>query len=227
MRRNASSVVPLHKELILLTTELLHAKCNRSFVGRHTARIKRKNAGLDDFGVEKKVRLKVFSLLVQTEEDAILQKSVEVTRRLNRAAAGPVEFDTQPVERRDSGALVYDGNMPELHPAVAADVDEDGRLRLLTTIEDELAGIGVEYRLATKPNLGLQNQPVESAVLGRAALHEAIAAFPRVRSAVQGARAPPTAAAIDTDNGILSDADDDAIEAAVAAAEAGHIAQAE
>ena len=216
-------LVPLAKELRLLKTKLLHVECNRGFVERHTARIKRENAGLDDFGVEKKV----FSLLVQTEEDAILQKSVEVTRRLNRAAAGAVAFDTQPVELRDAGALVYDGYMAELHPDVAADVDEEGRPRLLTTIKEELAGIGVEYRLAIKLNLGLQNKPVESAVRARAALQEAVAAFPRVRSAVQGARAPPAAAAIDTDNGTLSDADDDAIEAAVAAAEAGHIAQAE
>ena len=216
-------LVPLAKELRLLKTKLLHAEYNRGFVERHTARIKRENTGHDDFGVEKKV----FSLLVQTEEDAILQKSVEVTRRLNRAAAGAVAFDTQPVELRDAGALVYDGYMAELHPDVAADVDEDGRLRSLTTIEEELKGLGVEYRLAIKPNLTQQNQPVDSAVRARAALQEAIAAFPRVRSAVQGARAPPAAAAIDAGDGALSDADDDAIDAAVAAAEAGRVAQAE
>ena len=39
--------------------------------------------------------------------------------------------------------------------------------------------------------------------------------------------APPAAAAIDTDDIALGDTDDDAIEAAVAAAEAGHVAQAE
>ena len=66
-----------------------------------------------------------------------------------------------------------------------------------------------------------------SAVRARAALQEAVAAFPCVRSAAQGALAPPAAAAIDTDDIALGDTDDDAIEAAVAAAEAGHVAQAE
>ena len=216
-------LLPLAKELRLLKTKLLHAECNRGFVERHTARFKHENAGREAHEVEKKV----FSLLVQTEEDAILQKSVEVTRRLNRAAAGAAAFDAQPVEQRDAGALAYDGHMPKLHPAVAADVDEDGRPRLLTTIEEELAGIGVEYRLAIKPNFGLQNQPVESAVRARAALQAAVAAFPCVRSAVQGARAPPVAAAIDPGDGALSDLDDDAVEAAVAAAEAGRVGHAE
>jgi hypothetical protein len=202
-------LLPLAKELRLLKTKLLHAECNRAFVELHTARFERENPGLNNFGVGKKV----FSLLVQTEENKILQRCVEVTRRLNRAAMGDEAFMAQPIELRDSGALVYDGCMCELHPAVAADVDDQGRQRLLGEIERELASIGVEYRLATKPNFGLQDQPVESAVRGRAALKAAVAAYPSVRAAVDSV--------VDANMDGGSETDDDQLEALIAAAEAG------
>ena len=44
------------------------------------------------------------------------------------------------------------------------------------------------YTIAFKPNFGLQDQPVASAVKARAALRQAIADYPAVRDAVEAVR---------------------------------------
>jgi hypothetical protein len=205
-------LLPLARELRLLKTKLLHADCNRAFVERHQARIKRDAPGITDDKLDKRV----FALLAFTEEDAILQKSVEVARRLNRDAVGADAFDARPAETRDGGALVYDGCMLELHPEVANDVDDNGRMRLLAKIEGELAALGVEYKLAVKPNFGKQHEPVPAAVAGRAALRDAMARHSDVRAAVDALGGQ--AGGDDMDD--VDDVDDDELAAAAAAAEA-------
>jgi hypothetical protein len=106
--------------------------------------------------------------------------------------------------------------MLELHPEVSNDVDDNGRMRLLAKIEGELAALGVEYRLAVKPNFGKQHEPVPAAVAGRAALRDAMARYPDVRAAVDALGGQ--AGGDDMDD--VDDVDDDELAAAAAAAEA-------
>jgi hypothetical protein len=174
-------VIPYKHEAKQLRIKLLDARCNAAFVKCHKPRFQSEYPGISDYDLE----IKLFNRLISTREDQILQISVETTRRLNREAYGAAAFDALPVERRDSGSLIFDGHMPELHPAVAQRVDANGRLDLLNTIESDLAAHGWIYKLAVKPNFGLQNQPVESAVKGRDALAQAVAKYPEVRTAVE------------------------------------------
>ena len=181
-------VVPLKTELRQIKIKLLAARCNAAFVARHKGRLERENPTISEHDLENKL----FSLLLSTREDEILQISVETVRRLNREAHGAAAFDMLPPERRDAGSLVFDGHMADLHPAVAQCVDEQGRLKLLDAIESALSSRGWSYKIAAKPNHGLQDQPVASAVKGRAALRKAIDKYPTVRAAV-GAVAGRTA----------------------------------
>lgn len=171
-------VLPMKKELWSLRTKLLAA--NEAFVHFHRGRLERANQGISNHDLQ----TKLFSLLISTREDEILQISVETVRRLNREAYGAAAFDILPRERRDAGALVFDGHMAELHPAVAHRVDEDGRLELLDAIESALSEQGWSYTIAVKPNHDLQDSPVASAVSGRAALQKAIEKYPTVRATV-------------------------------------------
>ena len=174
-------VIPYRNEAKQLRIKLLNAPCNAAFVKRHKPRLQRENEGIS----EDKLEVKVFNLLIATREDQILQINVATKRRLNRDAYGAAEFDAMPVERRDSGSLIFDGHMPELNPTVAQRVDANGRLELLNTIESDLATQGSNYKVAVKPNFGLQDEPVESVVKGRAALDQAVAKYPEVCAAVE------------------------------------------
>ena len=109
-RHEPKRLVPLFKEMRLRKTQLLGAEVNRAFVERHTIRLRRDCPGLDQYAIE----TKILSLLRQTEEMKILEKTIEVARRLNREAMGAAAFDAQPVEIRDNGARVFDGCMLEL-----------------------------------------------------------------------------------------------------------------
>ena len=174
-------VIPYKHEAKQLRIKLLDARCNAAFVKCHTRGLKLEKPGISDYELE----IRLFNRLISTREDQILQISVETTRRLNREAYGAAAFDALPVERRDSGSLIFDGHMPELHPAVAQRVDANGRLDLLNSIESDLAAKGWNYKLAVKPNFRLQNRPVESAIKGRDALAQAVAKYPEVRTAVE------------------------------------------
>ena len=169
-------VLPMKKEFWSLRTKLLAA--NEAFVQFHRGRLKREHQGISDHDLQ----TKLFSLLISTREDEILQISVDTVRRLNREAYGAAVFDTLPRKRRDVGALVFDGHMAELHPAVAQRVDEHGRLELLNAIESALSEQAWSYKVAVKPNHGLQGSPVASAIKGRAALQKAIEKYPTVRA---------------------------------------------
>ena len=149
---------------------------NKPFVDQHYARLAAANRGMATYSLE----CKVWSLLVSTREHTLLQASVGVTQRTNRAAVGPGIFDDLPLDRRDVGALIFDGHMAEIMGGsdVGAVVD---------AINVELGDRGWNYNVVEKPNYGLQDQPVASAVRGRAALQEAIATYPAVRDAVAAA----------------------------------------
>ena len=165
------SVLPLLTELRQLKQALLVAPCFQDFVRRHCERLTRSLPGIDLY----KLRTKIFSLLVATREHEILTVVVQKLRVLNRLALGPSLYDCLPPQDRQVGALIFDGHMVELH------IDEGAAI---AQVNADLAQRGWDYQIAVKPNFGLQDQPVASAVAGRVALRAAIAAYPEVAQAV-------------------------------------------
>ena len=173
-----SPVVELVDELRQLRRLLLEAPCNKGFVARHRSRLQREMPGLAPHERENKV----FSYLIETCEDEVLATVDATMRRLAREAVGREVFDATAPELRDTGGLIFDGLMTEHRDGM----DMEGAMRVA---EDELKAKGWDYRLAEKPCFGLQSLPVRSAVQARAALLEAIDAYPEVRAAVGEGRA--------------------------------------
>ena len=167
----------LKKEIDELRHLLLNAPCNRAFVDRHRRRIQRQSPKLEGFNVNNKI----FELLVHTQEDAVLEVCSDTLRRLNRDAVGADAYDQLPLWRRDSGALVYDGQMAEL----LGDLTPD---EAVAACNEALKLKGFCYTILVKPNFGLQDQPISSVVRGREALKQAVDEFSEVRVAVQAAR---------------------------------------
>ena len=178
-REEPSLVQPMRTQLRRLKAIVLAAPCNRAFVQHHRARIAAERPMLSPYAVD----TKVWSLLVATKEHEFLQLSVGVVRRVNRAALGPGIYDSLPSEVLNAGALIFDGHMSELHGGVTPDI-------AVKAINDEFSSRGIYYRVTSKPNLGLQVWPVNSAVRGRMALRKAIESYPAVAQAVAHA-APP------------------------------------
>ena len=187
-------MLPLKKELRKLRPRLLTVPRNQAFVERHRERLRsnvlKEHRGLSAMEVAHKLEVKLFSLLMQTREDEVLRISVGAIRVLNRSRVGAAAFDALPPERRDSGALVLDGHMPELMAGVTgAEAIEAGTTRSRRRDGGRyVSGAYTGYTIAFKPNFGLQDQPVASAVKARAALRQAIADYPAVRDAVEAVR---------------------------------------
>ena len=142
VRRMATELHKLKQKLLAHHTD---------FVARHSARLQ--SESLDAFDLGKTL----FSLLVQTKEAEILQIVTTAIQQLN-ASKG--------FEMTDSGVLMFDGHMFALHPSFRPEVALD-----VVHASLEEAGYG-EYRQCIKPNFGLQDEPVASAVERRRALHE-------------------------------------------------------
>ena len=170
-------VKPLRHELLKLKERLLDAPCNKAFVDRQDAHLKLSRPDLD----RHQRRTKIYSWFIQTAEDECLATCVKAVRRLNRAAVGKEKFDAMPPERRDTGALTFDGHMPELLGGVTVSEAK-------AACNDDLAADGYgEYKIDDKPMFGLQNQPVKSMVLARQALQEATAKLPALKAAIERA----------------------------------------
>ena len=162
-----SLVVAMEQELKLLRIDLLHK--NKDFTTAQTERLKRERPDKSP----EEIKRTVFSLLAQTRENAILQISVDTVRRL--VAQEPGGTDLSHKEKR-AGALVFDGFMAMVPAAMRT---EEGVERMITEIEAELKRKGHGgYRLAVKPNFGLQDQPVQSAERAMHALETAKRLYP-------------------------------------------------
>ncbi len=164
-------------ELRRLKRALLAAPANRAFVEHHRTRLSVSGRGLSEYDID----VKVFHLLVATREHQILAICFKAVVRFNRRCLGPAAYDALPVAARNCGAFVFDGQMTPLHGS--ADPRE-----LVSAVNAELAARRVEYKVALKPNYGLQGKAVASVIEGRAALRKAIAAYPAVADAVVAAR---------------------------------------
>ena len=113
---DVSKVQPMMTELRALKCALLSAPCYAEFVARHRARLSQRHPGITQF----KLDSKVFSLLVSTREHTIMAESVEATRDHVRSHLGPGIFDALPIEKRNSGALIFDGHMAQLSVGIDA-----------------------------------------------------------------------------------------------------------
>ena len=179
-------VQPMMTELIDIKEQLLTAPRNETFVIKHTKRLQ----GEFPEKSAHELQTSLFSLLISTREDQILEICVNAVRDANRDAMGADAFERLPDEEKHVGALVFDGQMAQLHEGVRQRVDANGRLELLNTIEAKLLSCEWHYKIDIKPNFGLQDLHVESAVKGEEALNEAILSYPSVGKAVWRACMP-------------------------------------
>jgi hypothetical protein len=165
--RPSPLVNAMERELRVLRIDLLHK--NKDFADAQTERLKRERPDKSP----EEVKRTVFSRLVQTREKAILLISVDTVRRL--VAQEPGGGDLSHKEKR-AGAPVFDGFMAMVPESMRT---EEGAGRMIKEIEAELERKGHGgYRLVVKPNFGLQDQPVASAVRAMQALERAKRDYP-------------------------------------------------
>ena len=109
-------------------------------------------------------------------------------------AIGPIAFQALPAERRDTGALVFDGLLCEDHPGI------EDHMAVDRAVDEALINAGwhaadweVFYTIVEKPLFGLQNTVTAATTVrtvnARRAASEAIEAYPAVREAVEAAGA--------------------------------------
>ena len=170
-----SEVLKLQEELRRLRKAILDAPCNKAYVDALRAHLKREVPSLDDRERDNKV----FSYLIETTEDRVQKICAATFRRLAREAVGAEGFDMLPVEYRDTGAFVFDGQAVEARDGF----DVEAGLR---HAEADLEAQGIEYRLALKEFYGLQDRDMDSVTEAREALAEATADCEEGRAAVTG-----------------------------------------
>ena len=168
-------VLRMQEELRQLRRAILAAACNKAYVEELRAHLKRELPSLDDRERDNKV----FSYLIETTEDRVQKICGATFRRLSREAVGAEAFDALPVEYRDTGAYVFDGQAVEARDGL----DMTAAMR---AAEADLRAEGIDYRLGLKDFYGCEGEPMKTVVEARAALEEATAECPEVHVAVMG-----------------------------------------
>ena len=168
-------VLCLQEELRCLRKAILDAPCNQAYVEALRDHLKREVPTLP----ERERENKVFSYLIETTEDRVLKICAATFRRLAREAVGPRVFDILPVEYRDTGAFVFDGQAVEAREGFNIEA-------ALRQAEADLEAQGIEYKLALKDFYGCQDRTMDSVEEARGALREAVAECEQVRAAVEG-----------------------------------------
>ena len=176
-------VLKLQEELRRLRKAILDAPCNKVYVEALRAHLKRESLSLDDRERDNRV----FSYLIETTEDRVQKICAATFRRLARQAIGPHDFDMLPVEYRDTGAFVFDGQAVEAREGF----DVEAALR---QAEEDLEAQGIEYKLALKDFYGQQDRTMVAVTEAREALAEAMAECEEVRAAVINGPVPTSKA---------------------------------